>query len=417
MSMLLQVVDLCRGDVGRQRLNALNFNIEPGELVGVIGPNGAGKSTLLKTLIGFLNFSQGQVLLQGRAVTQLRAVERAARVSYLSQEHAEAFPFPVFEVVAMGLYARQGGISHATAMDQVDSVLERLELSALKSRKFNQLSGGEKQLIQFARLLVQDAPLMLLDEPTANLDIGHEFQLMNCLREDCDSGKSAMVAIHNLNTAAEFCDRLILINEGEIVTDGAPEKVITQAMINDLYSDRAFVACNPHSGAVNVLPVRQHKKDRNITVHIIGGAGSAVELSRQLLRLGCSLTGGIAHHQDTDASFWRSQSVPFVEVTAFETISQDMVEKTAPWVEEADLTILCDFPIGPANQANLALASRAGNLLVVQSDTATSRFFNPASEQAFEQLFKEGIAGKRVQKVLGINEVIALIRSQLEAVQ
>lgn len=407
MALLAEIKGLCRGQNNRQMLRQINLDVHAGELIGVIGPNGAGKSTLLKTLIGFLNFSEGQILLQGESVSSMPADIRATKISYLSQEGADSFPFPVAEVVAMGLYSanRQQFIGRQSVQKQVNEILAQLDLDKLTNRLYTELSGGEKQLVQFARVLIQKAPLMLLDEPTANLDIGHEFQLMQCLRQQCDNGRAAMVAIHNLNTAAEFCDRLVLIDQGEILASGPPETVINQQMINDVYSRQAFVARNTHTGSVNVLPRRQRGQANGMHIHLIGGAGSAINLTRQLLRQGYRLTAGVAHEHDSDASFWAANGVPYAEVPAFESISERALSQAKEWIKQADVTLLCDFPIGPANAANLELGEYAGNLILVEDSASEPRFISDQFRKKFERL-KQGARSCHVTSV--ISELAAL---------
>ena len=160
--------------------------------MGIIGPNGAGKTTLLKNIIGYLQASSGSVNIQGQPLASLKSDDRASRLSYLSQEAGEGFPFAVKDIVALGAYAaqKQGQYTTVSLTQRVIDLLTSLGVAHLQDRIFTELSGGEKQLVQFARLLLQAADLMLLDEPTANLDLGHEFDLMHYLRSACDRGKT-----------------------------------------------------------------------------------------------------------------------------------------------------------------------------------------------------------------------------------
>ena len=199
-------------------------------MVGIIGPNGAGKSTLLKTLIGYLEFTQGQVLLQGHSIKVLKAKERANHVSYLSQEATEAFPFPVADVVAMGLYAKQLGSSHQTVLEQVDSVLERLQLLNLKSRRFNQLSGGEKQRVAIARAMINDPLIIMCDEPTGNLDNKNANIVFTIFKELTDTyNKTLLVVTHDL-AFAEKTGRIIELEDGKIV--GFDTEVVSLVLDN-----------------------------------------------------------------------------------------------------------------------------------------------------------------------------------------
>ncbi|PMH44559.1 iron ABC transporter [Vibrio sp. 10N.286.49.B3] len=255
----LTVSGLCYQAGAKTLLNNISLEINSGELVGIIGPNGAGKSTLMKCLSGFQTLTHGEVALQGKPLHKISHIERARCMSYLPQYNEAAFPFSVAETISLGFHAQQqqAFISPKTIQSQITQALRQLGIEHLRSRSITELSGGEKQLVHFARLLVQDTPLLLLDEPTASLDIGHESQLMNVLAKACQQGKSALVAIHNLNTAAEFCDRLILINHGEVMADGHPSDVLSQQNIHQLYQDKVMVTRHPVTGNAIISPYKQ----------------------------------------------------------------------------------------------------------------------------------------------------------------
>ncbi|MUK61809.1 ATP-binding cassette domain-containing protein [Aliivibrio fischeri] len=240
-------------------LKSISFTINSGELVGIIGPNGAGKSTLMKCISGFQSYVQGSIEIQGKSLASLSHIERALCMSYLPQYSEAAFPFNVMETIAFGFHAKQQKITMSSTEIDVKSraALEKVGIAHLHKRNVTDLSGGEKQLVHFARTLVQDTPLMLLDEPTASLDIGHESQLMNVLYQECQKGKSALVAIHNLNTAAEFCDRLILINHGEIMAEGKPNDVLNEENIRTLYQDLVMVSHHAVTGNTLVSPYKK----------------------------------------------------------------------------------------------------------------------------------------------------------------
>lgn len=257
--MLLNVSSLSYQVGSKALLKDISFSVNTGELVGIIGPNGAGKSTLMKCISGFQAYSQGEISIKGEPLSSLSHIERALSMSYLPQYSEAAFPFSVMETIGLGFHARQQQevISAALIKDQSKAALDRVGIGHLSSRTVTDLSGGEKQLVHFARSLVQGTPLMLLDEPTASLDIGHESQLMNVLHKECQNGKSALVAIHNLNTAAEFCDRLILINQGEVMAEGKPNEVLSEENIRTLYQDLVMVSNHAVTGNTIVSPYKK----------------------------------------------------------------------------------------------------------------------------------------------------------------
>jgi iron complex transport system ATP-binding protein len=240
-------------------LDDINFSINSGELIGIIGPNGAGKSTLLKCIIEFYKKDAGSITLDGRNISDFSHNERAQHIAYLSQYPESAFPFSVEETILLGANAAQeaGQLSKADAHAKAVYLAKHLGIGHLWARKLTELSGGETQLVHFARILLQETPLVLLDEPTASLDIGHETQLMNLLRARCNQGTTTLVALHNLNTAAAFCDRLVLLDKGKLIAVNTPDKVITPQIIAQLYDQPILVTPHPISGTMTVLPKRQ----------------------------------------------------------------------------------------------------------------------------------------------------------------
>lgn len=232
-------------------LQNINVAINPGELVGIIGPNGAGKSTLLKCLSGFITPSHGNITLFEQPLTNYNHQQRAQHLSYLPQYTEPAFGFLVNDIIHYGYH-----LSSSMPQEKINSIINELEINTLLMRPINQLSGGEQQRVHFARILIQNAAVMLLDEPTASLDIGHESQLLNILSQHCQQGKSALIAIHNLNSAITFCDRLLLLEHGQQIAFDTPEKVLTPQQITALYHHHVSVSRHPDNQQLVILPQR-----------------------------------------------------------------------------------------------------------------------------------------------------------------
>ncbi len=361
--------------IGAARLlDAVDLDLHPGELIGLIGPNGAGKSTLLRNLIGYLKPAGGRVLVQGRPIEEYSARERAKRISYLSQYGPDQFPFPVVDVVEMGSYPVIG-MGRAPGTRERESAMRALSyvgLEHLANRSYPSLSGGERQLVLFARILVQESPIILLDEPTASLDIGHETTLLQMVRDLCEEGYAAIIALHNLNVAAEYCHRLVLMEGGRVRADGVPASVLTRSLVEECYHTAVHVGRNDSTGSITVSPIPPGGVARGYRVHVIGGAGSGVNITRFLHRIGCSVTGGVAHELDSDARLWRALGIPYVQVPAFSTIPLSRLAEATALVEAADLTVLCAFPFGEGNAGNLELATRARKLIILEDETDAS---------------------------------------------
>lgn len=255
---LLSVTELSYSLNNRQILTDINFEIQPGELVGIIGPNGAGKSTLLKCLIDFLPASSGAIRYRNKSLSQLTHQQRALNVAYMAQHPETSFPFSAQEVITLGAENRRQNspLSPQQLEQQISNLAKRLQITPLLSRKITELSGGERQLVHFARVLMQQTPLLLLDEPSSNLDIGHETWLMQQLKIQCASNNSALIALHNLTTAATFCSRLLFIAEGKLIASGSPEQVLTAERIESHYQQKVIVAPHPVTGTLTVMPIQ-----------------------------------------------------------------------------------------------------------------------------------------------------------------
>ena len=383
MSRLMEARGLSCSISGRQIIHNIDMDLHAGEVLGLIGPNGAGKSTLLKCLMGYHNYG-GMLQVQGRNLSELRGAERAELIAYISQQGPDQLSFSALEVVEMGCY---GDLYMGTVQDSLmraRAALDYVGLADLSGRPFNQLSGGEQQLVLFARVLAQDTPILLLDEPTANLDIGHEKTVLEMVTELGREGRAAVIAIHNLNMAAEFCDRLLLMEDGEIVRDAPPDEVLRREHIQRVYNTDVSVSRSPGSGSPQVHPLREFRQHRNIHVHVIGGAGQGVNITRFLMRSGFKVSGGVAHRLDSDTHLWESLKIPMVCVEAFSEIDDAAYEKARVLVGEADYTVLCSFPVGRANVKNLILAAEARQLLIVQDDERS--FHSPGAAELFEEL-------------------------------
>ena len=218
----------------------LEFSFKAGDLVSIIGPNGAGKTTLLKLMSGELKPSAGQIFLNDFAFSELSLKERANKRAVMTQSSSVVFDFLVDEILEMGWVQGSSDDFSKTCSDVVNSC----GLNELMGRKFNTLSGGEQQRVQFARALLQvgglsktaDDRFLLLDEPTSNMDVAYELNLLNLAKEVRKTGVGVIVVQHDLNLAARFSDQIILMNSGLIVASGQPEEVLSDRILSDVYS-------------------------------------------------------------------------------------------------------------------------------------------------------------------------------------
>lgn len=232
-------------------LNDISFQVKKGDFVGIIGPNGSGKTTLLKILYRFLSPQRGDVLLDGRPLRKMDRIEIAKKIGVVSQETQVLFPFRVIEVVLMGRNPYMGHLVFETKKDLeiAKRAMELTEITSLADRFIDELSGGERKRVFIARALAQEPEIILLDEPTANLDIHHQMDFLNLIRTlNKEKGLTIIMASHDINISSEFCDRLILLKDGYIFKKGSPSEVITKENIEIVYGCKVWIDKNPFSG-------------------------------------------------------------------------------------------------------------------------------------------------------------------------
>jgi ABC-type cobalamin/Fe3+-siderophores transport system ATPase subunit len=232
----LEVRNLLFGYNGGLLLRDLSFAVAPGELIALLGPNGSGKTTLLKILLGLLTPAAGGVILHGQSLSTLTAKARAKTIAYVAQQPALSFPLTGRELVALGRYPH-GGRGKETEADAtaIARALERTAAQDLSDRKFNRLSGGEKQKVLIARALAQSANIILLDEPTLHLDLYFQLQILTALRRLCvDEGISIITVLHDVNLICQFAHRALLLSAGNLRGFGPVSEVINEASIKQL---------------------------------------------------------------------------------------------------------------------------------------------------------------------------------------
>ena len=240
----------------------LTLSLNPGEITAIIGPNGAGKSTLLRALNGQLPLASGAILLDGRPLERLNRRTISRRIAVVAQEAELRFPVTVLEFVLGGRFAwaTHSGWGWETERDLevADAVIRETELTDLSARLMNELSGGERQRALMARALATEAPILLLDEPTANLDLSHQATLLAVVRNRCDAhDAAALVVTHDINLAAQFADHIVLMKEAKAVHAGTPEAVLQPQILQEVFEVRVLVDAHPVTGGPRVTPVHE----------------------------------------------------------------------------------------------------------------------------------------------------------------
>lgn len=249
-SPILNIQNLCCG-YPKFTLSEISMNIPKGSFAGIIGPNGSGKTTLFRAITGTLSIKSGKILLANKNLESLSLRLRAQNIAIVSQ-FTEAGEMTVADYVMMGRIPYQNRFSFFDSEHDFMIARKYMEMTdtwRFKDQLMSQLSGGEQQLAAIARALTQQPELLLLDEPTSHLDITHQVYILNVLQHlNLEMGLSVLMVIHDLNLASEYCDQLILVNQGKIHIQGTPEEVLTFQNIEDVYKTVVVTQNNPLSG-------------------------------------------------------------------------------------------------------------------------------------------------------------------------
>ncbi len=239
---------------GKRLLHSVTLGAGRGELVGLIGPNGAGKSTLLRTISGTLGHADGVVRLEGADIETLSSREVATRLALVPQIAPYTHGFTAIELVLMGRYPHLGRFQIEGSDDQriARDAMRMTETEQFDERTLDTLSGGERQRVFVSRALAQQPRILLLDEPTSNLDVLHQLKVLDLVRELVDGGLAAIAAIHDLNLAARYCDRLVLLRHGRVLAEGTPAEVLSPDTIESAFGVKSAVYRDPITGALAI---------------------------------------------------------------------------------------------------------------------------------------------------------------------
>jgi len=326
--MILEVADLEVSLSETKILRKLDFSLAKGEFLGIVGPNGSGKTTLLRTLSGVIIPEKGRIHLEGRDLAKMRRREIARLIAVVPQNTFIGFPFTALEVVLMGRNPYLGRFEREDREDR-EKAQETMELTStwhFKNRQVTELSGGELQRIVIARALAQSPKLLFLDEPTAHLDINHEFEILSLLTLLNQQTRLTLIFVtHNLNLAARYCRRLILLKNGRVLARGATEEVLTSENIRRLYGINALVKKHPLTGSLYTIPLSRGDQiqptERKRQIHLICGGGSGSALMRRLIDQGYRVSAGVINVLDVDQETADFLEIPVVVEAPFSPIT------------------------------------------------------------------------------------------------
>jgi len=404
---LLRLEGVTAGYGRRLALRAVDLSVGAGEVVGLIGPNGSGKTTLVRVASRTLRPSAGSVRVAGRDPYEVPARAAARLVAVVPQEVAPAFDYSVLEVILMGreAYATSWRRSGAQDLVRAREAAETARVHHLTDRPLDGLSGGERQRVLLAQALAQDAPLMLLDEPTTHLDIRHVVGILDAVRGLAHRGRAILAIFHDLNLAAAYCDRIVALSDGRVVSEGRPGAVITPDLLREVYGVDAEVRPHDLTGRpwVSVRPPPSPPRTAVLPrAHVVGGAGRGAAAMRALAEAGFEVTAGVLHATDTDAMVAERLNLERIVVPPFSEVDPDAREKVQDLMAAASFVVVCDAPYGPGNVGNLravlAVAGRSTEVVLVKGTPIGERDFTGGeASDLWERIAARGRVVARIE--------------------
>jgi len=389
----------------RPAVTGVSFTVEPGSLLALAGPNGSGKSSLLRAVIGLEPLAEGSIVLTGDPVDGLDIRTRARRAAWMPQDEPAGDNVRAAAYVRYGRHPATGRDAGSREADDgaVTAAMTLAGTAELADRPVWSLSGGERQRVRLARVVAQATPVLLLDEPTAHLDVGHQLDVLDRLRRLArDEHRAVVVALHDLNLAARFADRIAVLARGRLVALGPPADVLSPELLYEVWGIVATLRTDPRSRLPYLIPELPRPLDEGPVrstpprprVHLVAGGGSAADLLPALLAAGYELSAGTLPLFDSDTELADAWHVPTVEEVPFAPLSDAARDQTRRFVAACDAVVVAPFPVGPTNLANLTdLVGAALDrplLLVAHTPGTPWDFAEGAGERVRAELLAQG---------------------------
>lgn len=383
MKASIQVEKLCFSYRDNQILKNISLHITQGSFITLLGPNGSGKTTLLKNLCGSLLPQKGWVLLNDFELKKIKPQDLAKKMAVVPQNSQIEFPFTVQDTVLMGRMPHQKRFQGDSPKD-VSIAKWALELTNtwhLKDRLITEISGGERQRVIVAQALTQQPEILLLDEPTAHLDLQHQLELLELLQKLNKTSQLTVVAVlHDLNLAAQYSTFIVLLNQGKIYAAGTPAEVLTPPIIREVYGIEVMITPSPHREGFHVTPVAKTRpkslKSKNFRVHLICGGGKGKTVMNKLVQEGYQVSCGVLNIGDSDWNRAKALGLDLVEEAPFTAIRPEVYAQNLELMEKADVIAVLPTPFGPGNLGNLEqarLIGEKGKQVILVGDSSFSQ--------------------------------------------
>jgi len=409
----------------RTALHEVDLDIPRGQFLALAGPNGSGKTTLLRAVLGFLTPDAGSLELFGDDVRSLNVGERARRVAWVPQEESPRDNVPLLDYVLYGRYAHLGRLQGESARDR-EAAIVALRQVGLEERARDgilSVSGGERQRAILARALVQDAPMILLDEPTSHLDIAHQIDFLTRVRElSRERAVTVVAALHDLNLAARYADRIVVLSRGRRVADGPPTTVLSEELLARVWGVVADLRRDPRTGTPYLLPHHLVAPAAPVPgaflgkgpVHVVGGGGSGEPYLRALSEAGYRVTAGALHLLDSDLEAAESLGAITAVEVPFAPIGEEVRSRLRTLLDSATAIVVAPFPVGPSNLPNLEEIRRMLGrvpVLLVRRAPGVEWDFTGGQARALEEELRRGGA----REVSGVDGALAALAAPAAA--
>lgn len=386
-------------------LEELDFSVLKGSFVSILGPNGAGKSTLVNVISKVLPDFEGELEIEGKNIKKLTSAEVAKKIAVVPQYSDMGFNFTVSEIILMGRYPYIKRFKGESRQDfeicQKAMLLTKTD--GFSARKYNELSGGEKQRVIIAQTLAQDTPIIILDEPTSHLDINFQIEFMGLFYDlNKNHGKTIIGIFHDINLALQYSEKIIMLKEGRIFSSGNAADVVTRANIMSVFNSDVFVTKNPFTGKLYISPnfnlrsIKEKKANKKeIKVHVIGGGGAASHILNDLHNHGYVLSTGVINNLDTDINTAQELGIIFINEAPFSPISEKAFQDNLNLISDADWLVLPEIEFGNGNFLNLeavyAAAKMNKKIIIIDGkDIAKRDHLNGKATALYNEIIRSG---------------------------
>lgn len=395
--MIKSIINAYNLNVGYNKkavISNIDLTALKGQVVCLLGPNGAGKSTILKTLSGLLSPVSGIVELDGKNIFKINKNDLSRKLSLVLTEQPSPAMTTVYDLVSMGRMPYTNFMGRLTDKDHqiINEALKTTDTEKLRERYFSELSDGEKQKVLISRAIVQQPEIIILDEPTSHLDIRYKIEVIRLLQKlSNEKNITCILSLHDIDLAIKGCQTVMLVNDGKILGIGTPEEIITNGVIQKLYSITDGVY-NELMGSVEFKAAKQND------IFVVSGNGTGINIYRSLARNGYGVTSGVLHENDKDFEVATGICSKTICEKAFEPICREKSAAAEKLALMQKSTVDSGFPVGSGNKENINLLKN----IISMGKTV----FSLRPEKEGQLLF-----GELANKVIYVNDISELLRN------